>query len=154
LLDETRAELVRADAKATTLFAVMGLAIGAVLAGIIGGRWDPTDLSLVREMLWWTGCGLAAFSIACLGTAIFPRTGKAASPGRARYFKEVHALKDEAAVQTAVREEADRQDGAFEREINQLFAVSGIVVTKYGLIRRALVLYGVALTSGITAVLV
>jgi len=39
LHSETREELARADAKATTLLSVTGLIIGALLAGAIAGDW-------------------------------------------------------------------------------------------------------------------
>ena len=65
---ETREELARADGKATTLLGVVGLILGALLAGIIAGNWSPNHLGCFEEMIFWLG----AVGAAAAGAAVTP----------------------------------------------------------------------------------
>src|SRR5262245_8921031 len=60
LLKEAREELARADSKAALLLAATGVAVGALLAGLIGGKWMPFSLDNRVEWLWWFGVASVA----------------------------------------------------------------------------------------------
>ncbi|MFD7168167.1 Pycsar system effector family protein [Streptomyces violascens] len=91
LLTELRAEIARADSKASVLVAALGMTAG-VVGGQLGGRGRvPGELSAVGAGLWWTGT--AALALALLGTlmAVLPRyRGAAWAPGRPlSYFGDI-----------------------------------------------------------------
>ena len=67
VLADAREELDRADRKAQILFASAGVAIGALLAGLLAGNWSPFELDNAVEWLWWAGVTFAAAAISCLG---------------------------------------------------------------------------------------
>ena len=139
LLDETRDEIHRADNKASIVLAGAGVAVGAIVAGLIAG-----DVGLAGESFWvWLlviGAGvLVVGGIAMMGAAVFPRLGMPES-GRARYFSEVAEFKDLSALTKALREEAT---GADERNSGQISVLSSLVQTKYRLTRIGMVLLGV-----------
>ena len=47
VLADAREELDRADRKAQILFASAGVAIGALLAGLLAGNWSPFELASI-----------------------------------------------------------------------------------------------------------
>src|SRR5690242_8638023 len=73
LLKDTREELARADSKAALLLAGTGVVVGAVLAGLLGGRWTPFSLDNRVEWIWWLGVGSAAAGIFSIAAAVYPR---------------------------------------------------------------------------------
>ncbi|MFE9405331.1 Pycsar system effector family protein [Streptomyces sp. NPDC006530] len=92
LLTELRAEIARADAKASVLVAALGMTAG-VVGGQLGTRnWTPGQLSPAGAAFWWAGT--AALALALLGPlmAILPRyRGAAWTPGRPlSYFGDIH----------------------------------------------------------------
>ncbi|MFE9554175.1 Pycsar system effector family protein [Streptomyces sp. NPDC006692] len=91
LLTELRAEIARADSKASVLIAGLGMTAG-VVGGQLGARgWAPGELSTAGAGLWWTGT--AALALALLGAlmAVLPRyRGATWAPGRPlSYFGDI-----------------------------------------------------------------
>ncbi len=79
VLSATREELARADGKASLLLASSGVAVGALMAGLIAGDWSPFELDNRVEWLWWVGLLAVLLGVVALGLAVYPRT-KASSP--------------------------------------------------------------------------
>ncbi|MFI8229805.1 Pycsar system effector family protein [Streptomyces sp. NPDC085900] len=76
LLADLRAEIARADAKATVLVGMLGLTAGLLSALLIDQRWTPTRLATPAALLWWTGTALLATSLLALLLAVTPRYGR------------------------------------------------------------------------------
>ena len=89
LLAETREELNRADGKAAMLFAIFGIAFGAVLAGIIAGDWTPRELAAGAQVVWWLGALAAVAALVALSAAVWPRVDSDHTSGRVTYFAHV-----------------------------------------------------------------
>lgn len=151
LLAETREELNRADAKAAMLFAIFGIAFGAVLAGVIAGDWSPRDLPASAEVVWWLGAAAAVAALVALSAAVWPRLNSDHALGRVTYCSHVAGYRTREALREAIERQAS-EDG--DRPLEQLQALSGIVMTKYQLVRSGLVLYGIAAAACTVAVLV
>ena len=151
LLAETREELHRADGKAAMLFAIFGIALGAVLAGIIAGDWSPTDLRAGADVVWWLGAACAVAALGAVAAAVWPRIHSHHASGRVTYFAHVVGYRNRAALREAIERQA-ADDG--DRPLEQLQALSGIVMTKYRLVRLGLILYGVGVLACLVAVLI
>jgi MFS family permease len=151
LLAETREELSRADGKAAMLFAIFGIGFGAVLAGIIAGDWSPRDVAAGAEVVWWLGAVPAVAALVAVSAAVWPRLDSDHASGRVTYFAHVVGYRSHDALREAIEREAG-EDG--DRPLEQLQALSGIVMTKYRLVRVGLVLYGVGAVTCAAAVLV
>lgn len=139
LLDETRDEIHRADNKASIVLAGAGVAVGAIVAGLIAGDVGLADESLFVWLLVIGAGVLVVSGIATMGAAVFPRLGTLES-GRARYFSEAAEFKDLPTLTKAIREEATRAD---ERNSHQISVLSSLVQTKYRLTRIGMMLLGV-----------
>jgi MFS family permease len=141
LLSETRDELTRADSKANILLAASGVAIGAVLSGVIAASLNPTDLDGRVQWVFWSGVVLAAGGITALGSAVWPRVGKACV-GRADYFLDV-------AQYESVREleQAIRGTEQLARDTRQLHALAVSARTKYRLTRVGVALVGLGIVA-------
>ncbi|MGW0603097.1 Pycsar system effector family protein [Streptomyces sp. NPDC002640] len=73
LLTDLRAEITRADQKASVLVAALGITAGAFSGLVAGEKWSPADLSDVAAALWWTGGSALVVSLASLLLAVVPR---------------------------------------------------------------------------------
>jgi hypothetical protein len=141
ILTETREELTRADSKASLLFAVFGVVLGALLAGLISQRWQPADLAAGATVVFWLGTALAALGAASLGWAVWPRVNHEQADGPASYFGDVVAYgADRAALRAGLAAGA----ASDERDVEQLAVISSIVWKKYAGIRLALRLFPAA----------
>lgn len=144
LLRETREELSRADEKATTLLAVNGILIAAVLAGVIAGDFAPSELSSWGEEAFWAGAIGVLVSEALLCAAVFPQVHhprKSAVPPR--YFGHVARIPSRSALAKALEQEEDAAD----RAVDELYILSRSAVLKYRLIAAA----EAALVGGVIA---
>jgi hypothetical protein len=150
LLEATREELVRADTKASLLFAASGVAIGALLNGLLGGKWAPSNLDNRVEWMWWLGVVSAASALTCLAIAIYPRTWRAeVRPKLVAYYGDVvHFSRTELEVALAATSRHIKS-----ALVDQVYQVSKIVRRKYRLIRVALWLFAFAASLCIVAVL-
>jgi MFS family permease len=151
LLVEAREELTRADQKAQTLLAAVGIAAGALLAGLLAGSWAPFTLDNRIEWLWWIGVMVAAGAIIALGMAVRPRTYRDDGPEGLRYFRDVTVYPTRAALSTALR---GGSSDLFLRDVDQLYLMARIVVMKYTWIERGMLLIAVAATCCTLSILV
>lgn len=149
LLAEARAELGHADQKAATLLAALMVVVSVVSAALLAGQWSPESLSSRSSLAWWCAAALTAVAIACLGAAVWPRTGPRRPPTGATYFGDIAQFGDASALDTALK----KQD-ADERVISQLLIVSKVVTRKYAYIRAGMVAAGAAAAIGGTTGLV
>jgi hypothetical protein len=134
LLGDARAEIDRADAKASILLAASGVAAGALLAGLIAGTWSPLRLQAAIQWAWWLGVAESAIGICCLALVVYPREPKHDSglPWAVVYYGDVrlHVTTSEL-VQSLKHSAATNLD----RAADQLRFISSIVHSKYRLIR-------------------
>ncbi|MEU5100598.1 Pycsar system effector family protein [Streptomyces sp. NPDC020996] len=73
LLTELRAELARADNKASVLVGALGMTAG-VCGGLLAGRsWTPAALSSTGAVLWWAGVTALVLSLFALLLTVLPR---------------------------------------------------------------------------------
>jgi hypothetical protein len=153
LLDEGREELDRADAKSSMLLSASGVVAGALLAGTIAGDWTPTQIHDHRvRALFWFGLGLAAIGVFLLGSAVLPRTRNPGDKKRLAYFGDVVKFRERGITLRKKAREAKVARGKdefraavsaasgsrLERTLDQVWAISGIVLKKYRRIRGAL----------------
>lgn len=151
LLKESREELVRADAKASTLFGIEGVIVGIVVGAIIAGKWSPVMLDDDIEWLWWVGGGFVVTSLLSLASAIYPSLESEHAQGRVTYFGHVVGYgKNREALRSALKLQA----GEGGRTIEQVQAISGIAWTKYQRIQFALWVYGLGLAACLASVLI
>ncbi|MDH2429093.1 Pycsar system effector family protein [Sphaerisporangium sp. TRM90804] len=146
LLTETREEVNKADAKAQVLLGVVGIAIGAVAGGLAAGNWSPFDLANAVEWLWWAGAVAALASLACLGGAVYPRTGRSdvKDPEIVAYYGDVTRFRTLEALTDALLV-ASVPD--LPRIADQVRRMSGIVDRKYRLIRWGFWLLSAAIAA-------
>lgn len=136
LLVSSREELVRADTKAALLLAASGIAIGALLNGLLGGKWSPSDLNSWVEWLWWLGIASTVVAIVSLASAIYPRTKRfGVKPSLVAYYGDVVLLSREELAATIMAATPAKINSAL---FDQIYQVSLIVSRKYKLFRIAL----------------
>jgi hypothetical protein len=144
LLTEAREELNRADNKASMLLAIFGVGFGAVLAGVVAGNWKPSDLTAGAEVVWWLGASAAAAALVAVGAAVWPRVSSEHATGRITYFAHVAGYRTREALHEAIERQSETDA---ERPIEQLRAISSIVMRKYRLVQLGLVLYGLGVLA-------
>lgn len=146
LLAETREELTRADSKAATLFAGVGVVVAVVVGAVAGGEVDVSKL----DTCWKFTVTLAAFlqgvGLAHLGMALHPRTTKALKGplhyyGDVRGYLDTHGQPDARALRAAAA--AVAADPA-ARDLEQFAVLAGVVRTKFGYIKVGLLASGLA----------
>lgn len=149
LLRTAREELARADAKATTLFATAGVAVSAVLGGVVSGQWSPTRLhGDLARWTWWMGTAVTAVALVCLAAAVYPRTRRRGRDGRiTAYFGDV-TRRTSAELAHALARESGAANTA-----DQVYEVSRIVERKYTLIKVAFCATGLGALLCATSVL-
>lgn len=137
LLAECREEVDRADKKASILLAATGVGIGALLAGLIAGKWSPFQLKDAIQWLWWTGVAATAGGLWYLACAVYPRTRRRGvdKPESVAYFGDVLAFPTTAELTSAI---AHSSEVSLTRLADQVRQVSLIVDRKYAYIRRAM----------------
>jgi hypothetical protein len=134
LLSNAREEIDRADAKASILLAASGVAIGALLAGLIAGSWSPLKLQAAIQWAWWLGMAESAIGIWCLALAIYPRERKndTATPSIVVYYGDVLTYSTTAGLVAALNRSAETN---IERVADQLRNICWIANKKYRLLR-------------------
>lgn len=138
LLERTRQELDRADAKSTTLLAGISVGIGAVLAGIFAGEWSPRDLIWAGAIGWWLGSLLILLGVAHLVYAVYPRVTPPTDdrPVPAAYYGDIVDAYDKKRNVGGEIRKAGVQE--FDALADQVLQVSLIVRTKYAGIRKSI----------------
>ena len=142
LLQETREELGRADSKAATLMSASGVMISVLLAGVIAGKWSPTELGSL-QWLWWPGAAAGTIGVVSFAAAVWPRVSHKGPKGMLAYFGHVAQYKKVENLEAALDNKVASQP--VERTVDQLHIVSKIVRRKYWLIRGGMVLLAIAL---------
>ncbi|MGW5420954.1 Pycsar system effector family protein [Streptomyces sp. NPDC003943] len=146
LLGELRQEAARADTKGSVLVAAQGMA-AAALVGVLAARgWRPYDLSVLAQVMWWTGVASFLVSLVSVLMAVVPRYRTVDwQPGSPlTHFADIRGA---ARHGVAVLEEALR---ATERApgtavLASLTENSRIVSLKYGWLRAGMAGFTVAL---------
>ncbi|MAT05940.1 MAG: hypothetical protein CL424_12950 [Acidimicrobiaceae bacterium] len=148
LLDETRHEIDRSDAKASLMLAAVG-AVGAILATSLLDPRSSFRTSGTFVTLFAAGAvGVLALSMVLLGVAVVPRVGNP-TRGESRYFAEHAQFGSVDELRAALpTERADVVD----RHVHQLIVLSKIVRGKYRRIRWAVGAAGLALGMATAAV--
>lgn len=124
LLDDARAELTRADDKASSARGAVG-ALVAVVALV------PRGLRPGREILTWVWvCGLVvcALAMVLLMLAALPRFSRGPRRQVLAYFGDVARVRHEGDLEYLLMQLAERPS---EAVLSELRAISKIVVTKY-----------------------
>lgn len=138
LLAEIRAEISRADNKAAVAVGAIAMVVG-LLGGLVVSRgWDPSRLTLLWAVVWWTGLCALASSLVSLLLAVMPRYRKSDwEPGRPLgYFGDIRRAADSGALAQALSE-ADRDPTPLL--VAALTATSRIAAHKHLWIRVGLV---------------
>jgi hypothetical protein len=151
LLASSREELVRADTKAALLLAASGIAIGALLNGLLGGKWSPSHLNNWVEWLWWLGIAATVVAIVSLASAIYPRTKRSSvKPLLVAYYADVVLLsREELSVAMAVT--PAKINSVL---VDQIYQISLIVSRKYKLFCIALWAFASAATFCAVSILI
>ncbi|WP_326578840.1 DUF5706 domain-containing protein [Streptomyces sp. NBC_00487] len=139
LLADLRAEIARADTKASVLAGALG-----IMAGLPGGhRWSPAALSPTATILWWAGATSLVTALFALLLAVLPRYRRSTwEPGRPlTYFGDIRRAARAGGLAAAVAETGrDPALGLFLA----LAETSRIVARKHLCIRTGLIAFGCA----------
>lgn len=139
MLSEARAEVQLADAKASILFAGLGVGFGAVIGVLLARDWSPFDLTGIGPLLWWIGVIAAVASVISAAAAVWPRYSKKHQPRKIAYWGHVADYKTFSEFAAAL----DATDSTpHDRVRHQLWHISRIVARKYTAIRAAIVFSG------------
>jgi hypothetical protein len=132
LLKETREEIGRADAKASTILGSVVIVLGLFVAAGLAGNWDPLRLSPFAAGMWWIGVVLASTGVVLLAACIYPNVSNQLTKQVLGYFGHInlYATRDE--LITALRDHGERP---LDRLGDQLFVLSRIARRKYGFMR-------------------
>jgi hypothetical protein len=116
VISENRAELRRADLRASQAMVVAAVVAVGLIAAMTSRAWAPSYDSPVSPWLWWAGCTLWAVSVAALVLALMPRPGWA-DGGRYR------------------RRGPAPGAAPLEREVAEMDRTAGAVLRKYRMVR-------------------
>jgi MFS family permease len=139
---ETREEIIRADGKATTLMSVLGLILGALLAGAVAGSFSPQPLHDSVEWIFWIGVSFAFAAEAALCSAVWPRLYALRPKENLRFFGHVAQFESTESLHLALQ----NVDSNYDRLVDQVYALSKIIVRKYQLVRSALFLLSLSIS--------
>ncbi|MFD4946031.1 Pycsar system effector family protein [Streptomyces sp. NPDC058239] len=142
LLLDLRAEIARADSKASVLVAALGMTAGVISGWLAGSEWRPNALSGPGTALWWTGTGGLATALLSMLMAVLPRYRSSAwTPGAPlTYFADIRR----AARQNRLAEALDATRCAPATAlVMALTETSRIAVRKHQWIRVGLLAYSV-----------
>jgi len=140
MLDEVRAEVERADQKASLLIGSLGIAFSIVLSGMLEGDWVPT-LGSVGLILWLVGIVLAITSVLAAAFAVWPRLTKPPASGAIAFWGHIHNLGSPQALARALELRAVHGP---ERTYQQLLVLAAVVQRKYRYIRWSMILAVIA----------
>lgn len=146
LLQETREELTRADSKAATLFAAVGVVVAVVVGAAAGSGVDISGLATGWQLGITAVAATQTIGLVSLGAALYPATTKALKGpvhfyGDVAQFVDGHGRTDLAALRDNL--EMVAADPA-ARDVEQFAVLAGVVIGKYRHIKRGLVASGIA----------
>lgn len=137
MLAEARADIGYADHKASMVLAALGIGFSALLGGLFASDWRPTKLRSWGEVSWWFGAASALASVILAGLAVWPRIGSRTPSDDVYYWGDVSQF---ASVDDLASHLNEKPVDDISRTRNQLWVISGIVMRKYVMIRRAMTL--------------
>jgi hypothetical protein len=146
LLGETRQELEKADNKAATLLAVVGLIVTLTFGVALDKAWNPLDYeSNLASALVIAGAGAVLVSLLLTLAALKPRTKHTGLRQGLTYFGDVAAYddhKDDAKNIEDLKAQllVHNKEDSFDRLVDQVWHLSRIVRTKYALINLSVIL--------------
>lgn len=140
ILRESREELARADGKSALLLAAAGVVVGAVLSAFIAGSWQPANLVLCAQLVWWLGILTGCAGIFALAYAVYPRTRYRGRrpPAVIAFYGDVVSTSDRD-LRARLRSTAASNG---DRLVDQLRVVAAVVDRKYRGIQLGLWLFG------------
>ncbi|MHB9759420.1 Pycsar system effector family protein [Streptomyces sp. BYX5S] len=143
LLADLRAEITRADTKATVLVGAHGIVAGALGTLLNHRRWTPGALSPPAALLWWSGTVSLVVALLCLLMAVMPRyRRKGWAPGRPlTYFGDIH---DAARTGHLANALADTGQNPARGLLLSLTETSRIAARKHFWIRAGVTAFGCA----------
>ncbi|WP_412077096.1 Pycsar system effector family protein [Streptomyces xanthophaeus] len=153
LLTDLRAEIARADSKASVLVAALGMTAGVISALLAGKGWQPSSLAASGQALWWTGATALALALPALLMAVLPRYSSAEwEPGSPlSYFGDIRSAVRQGRLAEALAE-TDRDPTA--SLMAALAENSRIATRKHQWIRAGLVAFCAAAVLLPTALLI
>lgn len=128
LLDDARAELIRADDKASSALGTVG-ALVTVVAVVPHGLQTCSDVVVWG---WVGGLSICILAIVLLMLAALPRFTKGSRQKALAYFCDVSRIRHERDLGHLFDKLAENPD---EAVLSELIAVSKIVLTKYRYMR-------------------
>jgi hypothetical protein len=137
MVETNRAELNRADVKASQGLGAAGVVGITMFTAIASHAWSP-ESSGRAVWMWWSGWTLWTVAISTLILALMPRLGTRVLPGQAplvTYFGDVHRLSRTADLGRALALAARQPLPA---ALHELAWTSSAVIRKYRLIRVGL----------------
>ncbi|MFD8421521.1 Pycsar system effector family protein [Streptomyces sp. NPDC059466] len=140
LLADLRAEITRADSKASVLVAALGMTAG-VFSGLLAGHdWTPAALSVPGAALCWAGVGSLALSLLALLLAVLPRYGAADwAPGHPlSYFGDIQQAVRLGCLPTALADTRRDPTGGLAKALTE---TSRIAARKHQWIRTGLIAF-------------
>lgn len=146
LLAETREELTRADSKAATLFAGVGVVVAVVVGAVAGSDVEVSKLDTCWKVTITSSALLQSLGLTKLGMALRPKTTKPLK-GPLHYYGDVksyldsHGQPDARALRAAAA--AVAADPA-ARDLEQFTVLAGVVDTKFRRIKVGLWTSGLA----------
>jgi hypothetical protein len=143
LLADLRAEIARADAKATVLVGVLGMPASVLGALLTGRGWSPSLLSAPGALLWWAGTASLLAALFALLLAVMPRYRSGPwTPGRPlTYFGDIRGAARAGQLTAAL---ADTGHDPGRGLLLALAETSGIATRKHFWIRTGLLAFGAA----------
>ncbi|MEU6364806.1 Pycsar system effector family protein [Streptomyces sp. NPDC046931] len=141
LLTELRAEIARADSKASVLVAALGMTAGVFSGLLAGRRWTPTALSGPGTVLWWAGAVCLALSLFALLLAVLPRyrSGTWAPGLPLSYFGDIQQAVRQGRLESALADTECLPTAGLTRALTE---TSRIAARKHQWIRAGLVTFG------------
>jgi hypothetical protein len=128
LLDDARAELIRADDKASSVLGAVGALVAVVAVA-------PNGLQSGRRIVTWgwvCGLSICVLAMVLLMLAALPRFSRGSRRQILAYFGDVSRVRHERDLEKLLVQLAERPS---EAALSELRAISKIVVIKYQFIR-------------------
>jgi hypothetical protein len=123
------------------LLAAAGVAVGAIVAGMVSSGWTPAKLDLPWSFVWVIGAAISLAGVFALIVAIYPRTTRG-KDDEAQLFYFGHAARVRT-VDDLAAELRRSSANTFHRSADQLWRVSQVVTAKYRLVRASIWLLSV-----------
>ena len=124
------------------LLAALGVGFSLVVGGQFSGGFDPGGLSALAGFVWWSGVTFSSIAIAIAAAAVWPRYKLEVEPeygftywGHIAKFSKLSDLADALDLEPPTSSARTR---------HQLWRLSRLVLTKYRLVKLALLSAGAA----------